>query len=186
MNLLATVLPGVVVIEPRVFEDDRGFFLETFQRQQYEAAGLPADWIQWNHSRSLRNVLRGLHYQIEHPQGKLVSVVRGEIFDVAVDLRQDSPTFGQWASAVLSDTNHRQLYLPPGLAHGFCVLSPIADVVYACTDCYQPEHERTIRWNDADLAISWPVDEPLVSSKDRCGARFADAPYFAKQFLLVR
>jgi dTDP-4-dehydrorhamnose 3,5-epimerase len=178
MKITATDLPGVVLIEPRVFEDERGYFMETFQQPRFQEAGLAWDFVQDNHSHSLRGVLRGLHYQIEHPQGKLVRVVRGEIFDVAVDVRRSSPTFGRWFGAVLSETNRRQLYVPPGCAHGFCVLSERADVIYKCTDVYYPEHERTILWNDPDLAVAWPIASPLVSAKDQRGLSWRDAPYF--------
>jgi dTDP-4-dehydrorhamnose 3,5-epimerase len=178
MKIITTELPGVVLIEPRRFEDARGFFMETFHKQRFQEAGLECDFIQDNHSRSLRGVLRGLHYQLQHSQGKLVRVVRGEIFDVGVDLRRSSPTFGRWFGTVLSESNHLQLYLPPQCAHGFCALSEIADVVYKCTDVYDPESEQTIRWNDPDLGIEWPIAAPLVSEKDQRGGRFAEAPCF--------
>ena len=183
MRILPTSLPDVVIIEPRVFEDERGFFLETFQDRRFATNGLPSVFVQTNHSQSCRNTLRGLHYQIQHPQGKLVRVVRGEIFDVVVDLRRDSTAFGQWTGVYLSESNQRQLYVPPGLAHGFCVTDDLADMIYECTDYYYPEHERTIVWNDPDLAIEWPVAEPLLSEKDRNGLRFSDAPCFGEEVL---
>jgi len=178
MNILPTDLPGVVIVEPRVFGDARGFFLEVFQQTRFREAGLDVTFVQDNHSRSRCGTLRGLHYQIEHPQGKLVRVIRGEAFDVAVDLRRGSPMFGRWTGVKLSDTNHRQIYVPPGFAHGFCVLSEEADILYKCTDFYYPEHERTILWNDPRLAIEWPIDEPLLSEKDQRGLPLADAPCF--------
>jgi dTDP-4-dehydrorhamnose 3,5-epimerase len=178
MNVLTGELAGLLILEPRVFEDDRGYFTETYQRVRYEAAGLPATFLQDNLSRSVRGVLRGLHYQVEHPQGKLIGVVRGEIWDVVVDLRKSSPTFGQWAGVTLSDANHRQLWVPPGLAHGFCVMSDFADVHYKCTDYWYPQHERTLAWNDPTLQIRWPIESPRVSAKDAQGARFAAASYF--------
>lgn len=155
-QVIKTALPGVVILEPRVFRDDRGFFLETFRDDDYRAAGIDREFIQDNHSRSQRGVLRGLHYQLIQPQGKLVRVTRGKVFDVAVDIRQGSPTFGQWVGAILDDESHRQLYVPPGLAHGFLVLSEDADFVYKCTDYYHAASERGIAWDDPDLAIDWP------------------------------
>lgn len=179
MNFIKTELAGLVVIEPRVFSDARGFFMETFHRQHFAEAGLPVEFVQDNHSHSIRGTLRGLHYQIERPQGKLVRCVRGEIFDVGVDLRPGSPTFGRWFGTLLSESNRRQVYIPAGMAHGFCVTSDLADVVYKCTDLYHPQHERTIVWNDPDLAIRWPVDDPLLSDKDRAGKTFALADRYA-------
>jgi dTDP-4-dehydrorhamnose 3,5-epimerase len=178
MNVQPTELPGAVVIEPEVFYDARGFFLETFQKARFQQAGLEADFVQDNHSRSSRGALRGLHYQIEHPQGKLLRVIRGEVFDVAVDLRRRWPTFGRWVGVVLSEENHRLFYVPPGVAHGFCVTSDVAELVYKCTDYYYPQHERTLLWNDPALAIAWPVCEPLLSEKDRRGLPLAEAPTF--------
>jgi len=166
INVIETPLSGVLLIEPRVFEDDRGFFMETFNADDFANAGLPVTFVQDNHSRSSQNVLRGLHYQYPQWQGKLVRTILGEIFDVAVDIRRDSPTFGEWFGATLSDTNKQQLYIPPGFAHGFCVLSEIADVVYKCTTQYKPSDDAAVRWNDADIGIEWPVENPLVSSKD--------------------
>jgi len=159
-------LPGLLVVEPRVFGDDRGFFLENWQAKRYGEAGIDAHFVQSNRSRSERGVLRGLHYQLGRPQGKLVEVVRGEVFDVAVDIRRGSPTFGEWKGLVLSDENHLQLYIPPGFAHGFTVLSAVADFAYLCTDYYAPEEERGIRWDDPGLAIAWPGGEKVVSPKD--------------------
>ena len=175
MQVHKTTLPGVLIVEPRVFEDARGFFVETWQQARYQQAGLPREFVQDNLSRSIRGTLRGLHYQIQHAQGKLVQVVRGEVFDVAVDLRRDSPGFGQWHGEILSDEDHRQLYIPPGCAHGFYVLSESADVCYKCTDSYFPAHERTLLWNDPQVAIDWPfVTEPLLSDKDRAGTPLAE------------
>lgn len=166
MKLIKTEIEGVVIIEPKVFGDARGFFLETFQAARYAEAGIKERFVQDNHSRSGKGVLRGLHFQRSHPQGKLVSVSRGEVFDVAVDIRKGSPTFGHWAGITLSDENHRQLYVPPGCAHGFCVLSEIADFQYKCTDYYHPEDEGCLRWNDPEVGIDWPEKNPLLSEKD--------------------
>lgn len=169
MKITRTEIPDVLVIEPKLFGDARGFFLESFnQRAFQEATGLNLQFVQDNHSRSSRGVLRGLHYQIGQPQGKLVRVVRGAVFDVAVDIRKDSPTFGKWVGSELSEDNHRQLWIPPGLAHGFLVLSESADFLYKTTDYYAPAHERCIRWDDGVLAIEWPLSgrTPLVSDKD--------------------
>lgn len=178
MQIHSTQLDGVVILEPRVFADARGFFLETFHRERFLQARLPAEFPQSNWSRSVQCTLRGLHYQYRRPQGKLVSVLRGEIYDVAVDLRKGSNTFGQWVGVILSDTNHRQLYIPPGLAHGFAVTSEFADVQYACTDLYDPQSEYTILWSDAQLRITWPISDPIVSEKDSRGMRFEDVPKF--------
>ncbi|RJX20501.1 MAG: dTDP-4-dehydrorhamnose 3,5-epimerase [Desulfobulbus sp.] len=169
MKVIATALPDVLLIEPRVFGDDRGFFFESYnERQWQDKTGLQLRFVQHNHSRSARHVLRGLHYQIRQPQGKLVRVIRGEVFDVAVDLRQSSPTFGRWVGEHLSEENKKQLWIPPGFAHGFLVLSEMADFLYLATDFYAPEHERTIAWNDPELNISWPLQaEPILSGKDR-------------------
>lgn len=174
MTVHQTSLPGVLLIEPRVFGDARGFFLETYRAQKLADFGVPA-FVQDNHSRSLRGVLRGLHYQVVQPQGKLVMVARGEVFDVAVDIRKGSPTFGQWYGAVLNDENHRQMYVPPGFAHGFCVLSEVADFFYKCTDYYAPEGDRAIIWNDPDIGIEWPLAEPSLSAKDIQAPRLRDA-----------
>ncbi|NGP53719.1 dTDP-4-dehydrorhamnose 3,5-epimerase [Thioalkalivibrio sp. XN8] len=167
MNVTPTRLPGVVVIEPKVHGDERGFFLETFSVERYrEAAGIDLTFVQDNHSRSRRGVLRGLHAQKQHPQGKLVRCARGEVFDVAVDIDPASPTFGQWAGVTLSDTNHRQFWVPPGYAHGFVVLSEVADFEYKCTDYYHPEDEIGVRWDDPDVGIEWPLAVPRLSAKD--------------------
>jgi dTDP-4-dehydrorhamnose 3,5-epimerase len=161
-----TPLDGVVVIEPRVFSDDRGFFVETYRVDRYRDAGITLPFVQDNHSRSRRNVLRGLHLQLRFPQGKLVRAAAGRIWDVAVDISPRSPTFKQWFGVELSDDNHRQLYVPPGYAHGFVVLSEQADVAYKCTDVYHPEDERGLLWNDPELNIDWPVKGPIVSPRD--------------------
>ena len=180
MNVTETALPGVLLIEPRVFGDARGFFLETYSTQRYAEAGITGPFIQDNWSHSCRGTLRGLHFQVQHPQGKLVHVMQGEIFDVAVDVRQDSPTFGKWVGAILSAENKRQLWMPPGFAHGFTVLSATADFVYKCTDTYAPEHERTLQWNDETIGVEWPIDaEPILSDKDRHGTAFDKLETFA-------
>jgi len=166
MNVFRTSLEGVLLIEPRIFGDNRGFFLESYHQKKYEEAGIHQTFIQDNHSHSVRGTLRGLHYQLRHPQGKLVWVICGTIFDVAVDIRQGSPTFGKWLGVHLSAKEHRQMFIPEGFAHGFCVLSEWADVVYKCTDLYTPGDEYGIRWDDPELAISWPVQEPVLSEKD--------------------
>jgi dTDP-4-dehydrorhamnose 3,5-epimerase len=176
MNVVPTPIPGVLVIEPKVFGDDRGFFLETFHAERYRAAGLPAPFVQDNWSRSAKGTLRGLHFQEPNPQGKLVQVFRGSVFDVAVDIRRGSPTFGKWYGCELSEENKRQLWVPPGFAHGFCVTSESADFVYKCTELYAPASERGIAWNDPDLAIPWPVAAPLLSKKDSGAPRLKDAP----------
>lgn len=169
MKITPTAIPDVLLIEPKVFGDARGFFFESFNRQAFrDATGLDLDFVQDNHSRSAQGVLRGLHYQIEQPQGKLVRVVRGAVFDVAVDIRKGSATFGHWVGMTLSEENQQQMWVPPGLAHGFLVLSESADVLYKTTDYYAPVHERCIRWDDEALAIEWPLAgrTPLVSDKD--------------------
>lgn len=178
MNVIATPLAGAFLLEPRAFPDDRGYFLEVFQETRYRACGIERPFVQDNLSRSWRRVLRGLHYQLRRPQGKLLWVVRGEIWDVIVDVRRGSPTYGRWWSTNISDTNHRQLWVPPGLAHGFVVLSDVADVQYKCTDYWCPEDERTIVWNDSTLAIAWPIELPIVSAKDAAGSTFVDAETF--------
>ena len=180
MNVIPTELPDVLVLEPRVFGDERGFFFESFNARAFaEATGLTREFVQDNHSRSARGVLRGLHYQISQPQGKLVRVVAGEVFDVAVDLRRGSPTFGRWAGVHLSADNKRQLWVPEGFAHGFVVLSESAEFLYKTTDYYAPEHERCIRWDDPQLAIDWPLHEaPQLSAKDRNGVALAEAELF--------
>ena len=167
MNFRETQLPGVIEIEPEVFGDARGFFMEVYQREKYRAAGIDVDFVQENHSRSTLRVLRGLHYQLRHPQGKLVRAVVGEIFDVAVDIRRSSPHFGEWAGAVLSAENRRLLYIPPGFAHGFCVTSDMAEVVYQCTDYYDPEDDYGILWSDPEIDVHWPITEPILSRKDQ-------------------
>ena len=182
MKIIDTSIPDVKVIEPRVFGDSRGFFFESFNRRQFqEATGLDTDFVQDNHSKSGLGVLRGLHYQLEQPQGKLVRVVSGKVFDVAVDIRQSSETFGRWAGEILSADNFRQLWIPPGFAHGFLVLADDTEFLYKTTDFYAPEHERTIQWNDPELAIDWPVDDLVLrlSDKDQQGTAFAQAEYFA-------
>ncbi len=175
MNTVVTEFPGLVVLEPRLFEDARGYFMETFQGERFKAAGLPVYFPQDNHSLSHKNVIRGLHYQIEHPQGKLVRAVRGDVFDVAVDLRRNSPRFGRWFGIYLTASNRKQIYIPPGFAHGFCAVSDEAEVVYKCTDVYCPSAERTILWNDPQLAIRWPIADPILAEKDRRGLRFCEA-----------
>jgi dTDP-4-dehydrorhamnose 3,5-epimerase len=180
MNVTETELLGVLLIEPRVFGDSRGFFLETFSEQRYAELGITAPFIQDNWSHSCRGTLRGLHFQIQQPQGKLVHVMQGEIFDVAVDVRQDSPTFGKSMGVTLSAENKRQLWIPPGFAHGFTVLSETADFVYKCTDNYAPEHERTLLWNDESIGVEWQLDgEPILSDKDRNGTTFDKLETFA-------
>ena len=177
MNIIETTLPEVLIIEPKVFGDARGFFFESFNQRDFDAAtGTHYSFVQDNHSRSRKGVLRGLHYQIQQPQGKLVRVVRGAVFDVAVDIRKDSPTHGQWVGEILSAENKKQLWIPAGLAHGFVVLSETAEFLYKTTDYYAPQHERCIAWNDPDLAIDWPIDgQPLLSAKDAAGAAFREA-----------
>lgn len=181
MNIVRTGIPDVLIVEPTVFGDARGFFFESFNQRRFaELTGLDLPFVQDNHSRSARGVLRGLHYQIVQPQGKLVRVIAGEVFDVCVDLRRSSPTFGQSVSVVLSEENKRQLWIPPGFAHGFLVTSETADFVYKTTDYYAPEHERSLQWNDAALGIVWPLDgEPTLSSKDRAGVPLAQAETYA-------
>lgn len=167
MKVTETALPGVLIIEPSVFGDQRGFFLETFQIERYREVGIDLPFMQDNHSRSQRGVLRGLHFQRTRPQGKLVSVSRGAVFDVAVDIDAKSPTCGQYVGVELNDENHRQLWIPPGYAHGFCVLSEIADFQYKCTDLYFPEDEAGLLWNDPEVNIPWPVETPRLSAKDQ-------------------
>ena len=180
MKIIATKIPDVLLFEPDVFGDERGFFYESFNKKTFEIlTGLKTDFVQDNHSRSTKGVLRGLHYQIKQAQGKLVRVCRGEVFDVAVDLRKSSPTFGEWEGFLLSAENKRQLWIPQGFAHGFIVLSDTAEFLYKTTDYYAPEHERCIRWNDTELAIDWRFSgEPLVSDKDVLGVSFKDADLF--------
>ena len=182
LKVTPSAIPEVLLVEPRVFGDERGFFFESFNAKAFaDATGLAVEFVQDNHSRSARGVLRGLHYQIRQPQGKLVRVVRGTAFDVAVDLRRSSGTFGQWVGYELSEQNHRQLWVPPGFGHGFLVLSDSADFLYKTTDYYAPQHERCIAWNDPDLAIDWPDAGvlPSLSAKDAQGLPFARAEYFS-------
>jgi dTDP-4-dehydrorhamnose 3,5-epimerase len=180
MQVTPTELPDVLEIAPRVFGDERGFFFESWNRRAFEAAGVPGDFVQDNHSRSRRGVLRGLHYQIEHAQGKLVRVAAGEVFDVAVDLRRSSATFGRAMCRVLSAANRRMLWVPPGFAHGFLVLSEDAEFLYKTTDYWYPEHERTLLWNDPALGIAWPLSgPPVLAAKDAAGRLLADADLYA-------
>jgi dTDP-4-dehydrorhamnose 3,5-epimerase len=180
MQIIPTTIPDVLILEPKLFGDDRGFFFESFNERRWrELTGIDCRFVQHNHSRSTGGVLRGLHYQIRQPQGKLVRAVVGEVFDVAVDIRRSSPSFGQWFGAVLSAENKRQMWIPPGFAHGFCVTSDVAEFLYLTTEYYAPEHERCIRWNDPDLDIRWPLTaEPNVSAKDRDGRFFKEADLF--------
>ena len=181
MKCTPLAIPEVVLIEPNVFGDERGFFFESFNQARFEAAiGRSVQFVQDNHSRSAKNVLRGLHYQIQQPQGKLVRVVQGEVFDVAVDLRKSSPTFGKWVGEMLSAENKRQLWVPEGFAHGFVVLSESAEFLYKATDYYAPQHERCILWNDATLGIAWPQGiQPVLSAKDAKGLPFRESEVFA-------
>lgn len=174
MRFRDTAVPGVLVVEPDVHRDDRGFFLETYHREKYRQGGLDAVFVQDNHSRSVARTLRGLHAQLRRPQGKLVRAVRGEIFDVAVDIRRGSPTFGRWVGERLSGENFRQLWVPPGFAHGFCVLSDTAEVEYKCTALYDRDDELSIAWDDPEVGIEWPVAEPILSEKDAAAARLAE------------
>jgi len=175
MNVVETPLPGVLLLEPRVFRDERGFFLETWQEARYAACGIAGPFVQDNLSRSVRGTLRGLHFQEPQPQGKLVSVVRGAVYDVAVDIRRGSPTFGRWFAAELSEDNRRQMWIPPGFAHGFCVTSELADFAYKCTTAYVGKGARAIAWNDPDLGIDWPTAQPLLSPQDSAAPRLRDA-----------
>lgn len=179
MNVSATSLPEVLVIDPRVFTDTRGSFFESYNRRELAKAGIDAEFVQDNHSRSIRGVLRGLHYQIEHAQGKLVRVTEGEVFDVAVDLRRSSPRFGRHVAMTLSAANRRMLFIPPGFAHGFLVVSDVAEFLYKTTDYWYPEHERTLLWNDPALAIEWPEARPALAPKDAAGTPLADADAYA-------
>jgi dTDP-4-dehydrorhamnose 3,5-epimerase len=180
MKALPTALDGLLVVEPTIFGDDRGLFYESWNRRDFNAlVGRDVDFVQDNYSRSVRGVLRGLHYQVKRPQGKLVRVISGEVFDVAVDLRRSSPTFGRWAGETLSGENRRMLWIPEGFAHGFVVLSDSAEFLYKATDYYAPEHERTLLWNDPALGIAWPLEgPPILKAKDAAAARFADAETF--------
>jgi len=180
MHIIPTNIPDILILEPKVFGDDRGFFFESFNERAWrDITGLDVRFVQHNHSRSAAGVLRGLHYQIRQPQGKLVRVITGEVFDVAVDIRKSSPTFGRWFGTLLSAENKLQMWIPAGFAHGFCVTSDIAEFLYLTTDYWAPEHERCIAWNDPDLGINWPLRvEPNVSSKDMAGLAFRDADLF--------
>jgi dTDP-4-dehydrorhamnose 3,5-epimerase len=177
VRIVPTSIPGLVVIEPDVHRDPRGFFLETYHQARYAEAGIPGPFVQDNHSYSARGTLRGLHLQVRRPQGKLVRAVDGEMFDVAVDVRRGSPTFGRFAHVVLSGENLRQLYVPPGFAHGFCVVSERVHVEYKCTEVYDPEDEVTVAWNDPALSIPWPVPDPVLSAKDRGAKRLGELTY---------
>ncbi|MEM9218718.1 MAG: dTDP-4-dehydrorhamnose 3,5-epimerase [Cyanobacteria bacterium P01_F01_bin.150] len=185
MDIIQTKIPDILVIEPRVFGDDRGFFFESYNEQAFaDKAGVTLKFVQDNHSRSMKGVLRGLHYQIQQPQGKLVRAVAGVIYDVAVDIRRSSPTFGQWVGFIISAENKKQLWVPPGFAHGFIVVSDMAEVLYKATDFYAPQHERTILWNDASIGIEWPMDligeaEIKLSQKDQAGISLQEAEVFA-------
>ncbi len=184
MQFTPTDIPDVVIITPQVFGDERGFFMETWRHALFMENNISYNFVQFNHSRSAKGILRGLHYQLQHPQGKLVRTVSGEIFDVAVDLRVGSHTFGRWVGAVLSQENKKSLFIPPGFAHGFYVLSESADVIYHCTDYYHSASECSILWNDTDLNITWPLQaEPLLSAKDARGVPFKKARYFTKEML---
>lgn len=181
MKFIPTAIPDVIVIEPNVFADDRGFFLESWERQKFAAGGIDYDFVQDNHSRSVQGTLRGLHYQLGQPQGKLVRVTQGEVYDVAVDLRRSSPYYGQSLGVYLSSANHKMLWVPPGFAHGFYVISKTAEFQYKCTDYYAPKEEQCIRWDDQTLAIDWPLvggQLPLVSAKDNCGSSFSQASVY--------
>lgn len=180
MNVIRSAIPDVLMIDPKSFGDSRGFFFESYNRRVLEPHGIHGEFVQDNHSRSAKNVLRGLHYQIRQPQGKLVRVVAGAVFDVAVDIRRSSPTFGKWVGETLSADNMRMLWIPPGFAHGFVVVSDYAEFLYKATDYWAPEHERSILWNDPDLAIAWPIDAaPTLAAKDAAAKRLAEAEVFA-------
>ena len=181
MKFIPTEIPGVIIVEPDVFGDHRGFFMETWHADKFAEGGIDAKFVQDNHSRSSQGILRGLHYQIEQPQGKLVRVLSGEVFDVAVDLRRNSPAFGKWFGMYLNDTDKKMLWVPPGFAHGFYVVSEQADFFYKCTELYAPEHERAILWDDPDLAIDWPIidgQEPILAPKDKTAPFFKDAEFY--------
>jgi len=180
MKFTPTKIPDVILIEPKVFRDARGFFYESWNERTFNSLGLDVQFVQDNHSKSRKNVLRGLHYQIQHPQGKLVRVISGAVYDVAVDLRSSSPTFGQWVGFVLSAENAQMAWIPPGFAHGFCVTSESAEFLYKTTDYWHPEHERTLLWNEPTLNIQWPLHEtPLIAAKDAAGRILADAEKFS-------
>ncbi len=181
MKLVDTQIADVKIIEPAVFGDERGYFMETWSSEKFKEQGLDVDFVQDNHSRSPKGILRGMHYQIEHTQGKLVRVVTGKVFDVAVDIRKSSTTFGQWVGVELSDENHRMLWVPPGFAHGFYVMSEQADFLYKCTDIYAPQYERCIQWDDAEIGIDWPLVDgtpPILSDKDKQGLALSTAEVF--------
>ena len=179
MEVVKTPIEGVLLIKPQVFGDERGYFVETWQKERYEAAGINLPCVQDNHSKSTKGILRGLHFQKQHPQGKLVMVSLGEVFDVAVDIRKGSPTFGKWFGAILNQENQNQLWIPPGMAHGFVVLSDVAHFHYKCTDFYHPGDEGSIRWNDPTIGIDWPYkEEPVLSAKDQIAPFFKDALEF--------
>ncbi len=181
MQIIDTALKDVKILEPKVFGDERGFFLESWNRQLFADNALPTEFVQDNHSRSQQGVLRGLHYQIKNPQGKLVRVTQGEVYDVAVDMRKSSPQFGQWVGVSLSESNRRQLWVPPGFAHGFYVVSASADFQYKCTDYYAPEHERSLLWNDPAVGIEWPLvadAEPVLAAKDAAALSLANCDYY--------
>jgi len=179
VEVIPTKIPDVLLIKPKVFRDPRGHFLEIFQSQRYQEAGIPATFVQDNLSRSSRGVLRGLHYQLNYPQAKLVGVIRGAVFDVAVDLRRDSPTFGQWVGELLSDENNHQLYVPAGFSHGFCVVSETVDFVYKCTEFYHPEDEHVLSYDEPELNIPWPVDDLILSERDQHGKLLHETPTYA-------
>lgn len=176
MEAELTPLEGVIIIKPDIYKDDRGFFTETYSKDKYYSLGIREEFVQDNYSRSKKNTLRGLHYQINKPQGKLVRVINGRVLDVAVDVRQDSKTFGQYFSVFLDDVNFYQLYMPPGIAHGFCVVSEFADFEYKCTNFYSPKNEKGVLWSDSDININWPVANPIVSSKDLTFNQLKDIP----------
>ena len=166
LDVQKTDIPGVLIFSPKVYNDDRGFFMETYNKELYKDAGLGCHFVQDNYSHSTKGTLRGLHYQLPHTQGKLISVIWGEIFDVAVDIRKGSPTFGKWVGLSLSDKNRKQLFVPEGLAHGFCVISEKADVMYKCTDTYAPEADKGVLWSDPEIGIEWPIESSIISAKD--------------------
>jgi dTDP-4-dehydrorhamnose 3,5-epimerase len=174
MEIIKTSIPEVIVFVPPVFSDSRGYFLETYQQQKYKAAGIPKPFVQDNQSYSTKNVLRGLHFQLRHPQGKLVRVIHGTVFDVAIDMRKNSPTFGKWHGEILSAENKRQMYVPENFAHGFCVLSDSAEFVYKCTDFYVPGDEVGLIWNDPQVGVKWPIEQPILSEKDAVLPSWAD------------
>jgi dTDP-4-dehydrorhamnose 3,5-epimerase len=182
VNLRQTDLPDVVIVTPQVFRDDRGFLLESFNLRAFSDAGIPTDFVQNNHSRSVQGVLRGLHYQLQAPQGKLVRCVRGSIFDVAVDIRVGSPTFGKWVGAVLDDVSLEMIWIPPGFAHGFCATSNVADVDYKCTEFYAPSSERGLAWNDPSIGITWPLKSPRLSAKDASYPTLASASAYLPRY----